>query len=73
MTIERRTVLRGLLGGSAVGVGLPVLECMLTTNGDALASGELLPVRFGLFFWGNGVIPDPVSYTHLTLPTICSV
>jgi hypothetical protein len=31
---------------------------MLTRNGDALASGELLPVRFGIFFWGNGVIPD---------------
>lgn len=58
MKIERRTVLRGLLGGSAVGIGLPALECMLTTNGDALASGELLPVRFGLFFWGNGVITD---------------
>ena len=22
---------------------------------------------------GNGAVGDPVSYTHLTLPTICSV
>ena len=32
--LDRRTVLRGLGG---VAVGLPVLECMLNSNGDALA------------------------------------
>jgi hypothetical protein len=51
-------VLRGLLAGSAVGVGLPILECMLGPNGRAFAGGDGLPRRFGLFFWGNGMLPD---------------
>ena len=29
--VARRTVLRGIAYGGAVGVGLPVLECMLDT------------------------------------------
>ena len=29
--------------------------------------------RDGLTLCGNVIIPSPVSYTHLTLPTICSV
>ncbi len=55
--LSRRTVLRGLLAGSAVSLPLPALEAMLGTNGDALASGSPLPTRFGLWFWGNGVKP----------------
>jgi hypothetical protein len=31
---------------------------MLNGNGDALAQGEPLPKRFGVFFWGNGVRLD---------------
>ena len=58
MKLHRRTILRGLLQGTAIGIGLPALECMLTKNGDALASGEILPRRFGLFFWGNGINPE---------------
>jgi hypothetical protein len=56
--LDRRTVLKGLVGGSAVLVGLPTLEAMLGPNGDALASGAPLPDRFGVWFWGNGVKPD---------------
>ena len=57
--IDRRTVLRGLLGGAAVTVGLPPLERFFTGNGDAYAADcAPLPQRFGLFFWGNGVHPD---------------
>ncbi|MFT4624089.1 MAG: hypothetical protein ACI8PZ_002748 [Myxococcota bacterium] len=56
--LSRRTVLRGVLGGAAVSVGLPLLEAMLDVNGEALATGEALPTRFGLWFWGNGVRPD---------------
>jgi hypothetical protein len=56
--VTRRTVLRGLLGGSVVTVGLPALELFLNTNGTAYADGTLLPRRFGLFFWGNGNTPD---------------
>ncbi len=53
--LSRRTVLRGMLGGSTVAVGLPLLEAMLDDNGEALANGGALPCRFVTFFWGNGV------------------
>jgi Protein of unknown function (DUF1552) len=53
--LHRRTLLRGILGGSSVAVGLPLLEAMLDNNGEALADGSALPCRFVSFFWGNGV------------------
>jgi hypothetical protein len=56
--IERRTILKGLLGGAAVSIALPVLDMFLDDGGRALAGGTALPKRFGLFFWGNGVLPD---------------
>lgn len=52
---NRRQVLRGLFGGAAVSVALPLLDGMLSTSGQALADGAPLPKRFGIFFWGNGV------------------
>lgn len=55
-TLHRRTVLRGMLGGVAVALGLPPLEAMLNANGDALADGTQLPRRFVTWFFGNGVI-----------------
>jgi hypothetical protein len=57
-TLDRRTVLKGLLGGAAVSMGLPLLEIMLDTHGEALATGDPLPDRFGVWFWGNGVRPE---------------
>jgi hypothetical protein len=57
LNASRRTVLRGMLGGAAVTVGLPFLDCMLDTNGTALASGAPLPVVFGTWFWGCGLNP----------------
>ena len=54
----RRSLLRGMMGGAAVSVGLPFLDCFLNTNGTALASGAPLPVRFGTWFWGLGVTED---------------
>ncbi|MCB9679062.1 MAG: DUF1552 domain-containing protein [Alphaproteobacteria bacterium] len=56
--MNRRNLLRGLLGGTAVTVGLPVFEYMLGPNGTAFAGGAPLPDRFGVWFWGNGVKPD---------------
>ncbi|MBM4246812.1 MAG: DUF1552 domain-containing protein [Deltaproteobacteria bacterium] len=56
--ISRRTFLRGTVGGAAISVGLPLLDCFLTGNGDALADGGALPVRFGTWFWGCGMNPD---------------
>jgi hypothetical protein len=54
----RRTILRGMLGGAAVSVALPFLDCFLNANGTALAAtGAPLPVRFGTWFWGCGLNP----------------
>ncbi|MBM3512556.1 MAG: DUF1552 domain-containing protein [Alphaproteobacteria bacterium] len=55
---ERRSVLKGVLGGSAVTVALPFLDGDLNVNGTALAAtGAALPVRFGTFYWGMGHTP----------------
>ncbi len=55
-TMNRRRVLRGMMGGAAVSVGLPILDCMLNTNGDAFAAtGAQLPPRFITWFWGLGL------------------
>jgi hypothetical protein len=57
--ISRRTVLRGLVGGGiAVTVPLPRLCGMLNDSGTAYAAGGPLPVRFGTWFFGNGIIPS---------------
>jgi hypothetical protein len=53
--LNRRTVLRGIVGGAAVNVALPLLNCMLNTNGTALADGKPMPVRFGTWGWGLGM------------------
>jgi hypothetical protein len=44
-----------MLNGGAVTVGLPLLNCFLNGNGNALADGTPLPVRFGTWFWGLGI------------------
>jgi len=54
--MNRRRILRGVLGGSVVTVGLPLLDCFLDRNGTAMAAtGKPLPVRFGTWFWGLGM------------------
>lgn len=55
--MHRRTFLRGLVGGSALTLGLPLFDAMLNGNGTALAGGAPLPVRFGTWFWGCGHNP----------------
>lgn len=54
----RRTILRGLLQGSALSVALPVLNVFLNDKGTALAAGGPLPLRFGTWFWGCGMTPE---------------
>lgn len=54
---NRRSVLRGVLGGLSVGVALPALDCFLDGNGVAYADGAKRPVRFGTYFWGLGLTP----------------
>jgi hypothetical protein len=57
--ITRRGFLRGSLQGAAVGVGLPLLDCMLNDSGKAFAAtGHRIPVRFGTWVWGCGFIPE---------------
>ncbi len=53
--LNRRTFLRGLLGGATVSVALPPLEAMFNSHGTALAQGVRIPKRFGIWFWGNGI------------------
>lgn len=54
--LDRRLVLRGMLAGSAVTVGLPYLDCQLNGNGDAIAATRArIPLRFGTWFWGLGL------------------
>jgi hypothetical protein len=55
MKLNRRTILRGLLGSAAVAVALPPLEAMLNAHGTALANGAALPRPFGVWFFGDGV------------------
>ena len=56
--LSRRRMLRGVLAGAPVAVGLPRLQTMLDGNGLAYASGRKLPVRFGVWAMSNGVHLD---------------
>lgn len=59
-TLGRRTMLRGIAGGSAVALALPVLDAMLDNHGEAYAGGAALGRRMITWFWGNGVaLNDP--------------
>lgn len=56
MKLNRRTLLRGTCQGAAAVMGLPFLDCFLTSTGKALAAtGRPLPTRFSTFFWGCGL------------------
>ncbi len=57
MNMNRRRVLRGMMNGAAVTVGIPFLDCFLDSNGTALASGQELPVAFGTWVQGLGFNP----------------
>ncbi len=54
---SRRRVLRGMMSGAAVTVGLPLLDCFLNTNGTALANGAALPLGYVSWFQGLGFFP----------------
>jgi hypothetical protein len=44
-----------MVGGVAVNVALPLLNCFINDSGTAFASGAPLPVRFGTWGWGLGM------------------
>lgn len=54
--LDRRTMLRGLVGGAMASVGLPILDAMLNGNGTALADGTPIPVRLITWCFGNGIV-----------------
>lgn len=54
---NRRSIMKGMLGGAAIGVGIPTLDMFLNGNGNAYAEGTKLPTRFGTYFWGLGLTP----------------
>lgn len=58
----RRSMLRGMVGGAAVSIGIPMLDCFLDVNGKAFAdTGARLPIRFGTYFWGLGLTDTPAG------------
>ena len=55
---SRRLVLRGLLGGGVASLALPWLEALSGHSRIAHAGDSGFPVRFCLFYWGNGNLPE---------------
>lgn len=55
--LSRRTMLRGTVAGAAVAVGLPMLDIFRDSMPRARAASGGMKY-FGLFFWGNGNIPE---------------
>lgn len=60
MRLGRRTMLRGLIGGTAIALPLPRLAAMLDGNGTAYAGGAALKPRYLTWFFGNGA--DPATW-----------
>jgi len=79
MVIRRRTVLRGILQGGAVGMALPLLDCFLDGNGKAIAAtGQRIPTRFGTYFWGCGLtkalyLPKSTGQDYEAMPQFASL
>lgn len=61
---NRRSLLRGMVGGAAVSMGVPLLDLFLNSNGTAYADGSGVPVRFGTYFWGLGLTDTPAAGTR---------
>lgn len=55
LKLHRRTLLKGVAAGTAFSVGLPVLEAMLDTHGEAYADGSPIEPFFIGYNWGSGV------------------
>ena len=55
--ISRRRMLKGMMGGAVVSIGLPYFEHHFNSHGTALAKTGALPSRFGTWFWGCGMNP----------------
>lgn len=62
--INRRSLLKGMLGGATVSMGLPMLNLFLNDNATAYADGSPIPTRFGTYFWGLGLTDTPAAGTR---------
>jgi len=76
--LSRRRVLKGMLGGGAVVVALPLLDCFLNESGTALASGAPMPVRFGTYFWALGMqdkvfVPKTIGPNYEITPELAGI
>lgn len=63
--LSRRSVLKGIFGGSVATLGLPWLEAMTGQVRPGYGQ-DAIPTRAGVWFWGNGIrrehwIPDEVG------------
>jgi len=63
--MDRRTFLRGL---GTVAVGLPTLEIMLNSHGEAHADGHAIPKRFMVVFGGHSLGADGDTLHNLYVP-----
>ena len=70
LRFNRRSLLRGALGGGAVALGIPALDIFLDGHGKAWADGARLPVRFGTYFWGLGLTDTPTGGTRWVPKTV---
>jgi len=62
--LNRRSMLRGMIGGATVSMGIPLLDLFLNENGTAFADGGDIPTRFGTYFWGLGLTDTPAGGTR---------
>lgn len=70
LRFDRRSLLRGVLGGGLVTLGIPALDIFLDGHGQAWADGARLPVRFGTYFWGLGLTDTPAGGTRWVPKTV---
>jgi hypothetical protein len=79
MAFHRRFLLRGAFHGTAVSMALPLLDCFLDGNGQALAdTAKRIPTRFGTYFWGCGLtkelfVPKTVGVNYETTQQLASL
>jgi hypothetical protein len=64
--LSRRALLRGAFGTA---IGLPLLECMLSSRGNALADGTSLPKRYFLLHAPTSLVPSGNSKVDGITPT----
>jgi hypothetical protein len=64
LKFDRRSIMRGMLGGTGVCLGVPALDIFLDGNGQAFADGVKMPTRFGTYFWGLGLTDTPTGGTR---------